>query len=65
MITYTELGQQYLNDAEQLMRRIKVVRAELGPDYTGSRARRLRMLYDMYLDCRTIGHYLKRRGGML
>lgn len=62
MTTYTELGQEYLDDAERLMRRIQAVRAERGPDLAGGRARRIRILYDMYLDCRATGHYLQRRG---
>lgn len=62
MTSYTELGQAYLDDAEQLLCHIKSVRAERGPDLHGSRARRIRIMYDMYLDCRATGHYLQRRG---
>lgn len=65
MISYTELGQAYLEDAERLLRHIRTIQAEKDTDLSGSRARRLRMLYDMYLDCRTTGHYLQRRGEQL
>ena len=61
-MTYTELGQSYLEDAERLLRHLQTARAESGPDFGGSRARRIRILYDMYLECRTTGRYLMRRG---
>ena len=61
MKTNRELSEEYLNDAEKVLRRIRAVRAERGPDLAGVRERRLRMLTEMYDECRVVGHLLARR----
>lgn len=63
MNLYRNLGLEYLREAETLKKRIGEVRAEPGPDFMGQRARRIQMLYDMYLECTVTGHVLQKRGG--
>ena len=50
---------------QTLKDRIRRVQAEPEPDLTGQRARRIHMLYDMYLECRVTGRTLQRRGDRL
>ncbi|MBQ2668944.1 MAG: hypothetical protein IJF56_09995 [Clostridia bacterium] len=61
MKTNRELSEEYLDDAEKVLRCIRALRAERGPDLAGIRARRLRMLTEMYDECRVVGHLLARR----
>lgn len=65
MNIYRSWGLEYLHEAEALKKRIGEVRAEPGPDFMGQRARRIQMLYDMYLECMVTGHILQKRGGHL
>ena len=57
------LAEEYLEEAELLRRHIRAAKAEPGPDLSGRRARRIRLLTEMYLECRTVGHVLQHRGG--
>ena len=65
MKTNRELSAVYLDDAERVLRCIRALRMEQGPDLAGIRACRLRMLTEMYEECRIVGHLLARRGGRL
>lgn len=62
MTDYTAWGQEYLNEAETLLRRIRAARAEKDYDISGEHARRINMLYNMYLECIVTGHLLLKRG---
>ena len=64
MKTNRELSEEYLRDAERVLRCIHALRMEMGPDDAGVRACRLRMLTEMYEECRVVGHVLARRGGV-
>ncbi len=60
MKNYAAWGQEYLEEAEAIKRRIQSIRTD--PDAAGDRAQRIRLLYDMYLECTVTGHTLQRRG---
>lgn len=62
MTNYTTWGQEYLDEAETLRRRIQTARAEKYYDISGEHARRINMLYNMYLECMVTGHLLQKRG---
>ena len=65
MKNYNAWALEYLEEARTLKDRIRRVQAEPEPDLTGQRARRIHMLYDMYLECRVTGRTLQRRGARL
>ena len=63
MTNYTAWGQEYLNEAQTLLERVRAARAEKDYDISGEKARRVNMLYNMYLECLVTGHLLQKRGG--
>ena len=56
MNDYISWGQEYLDEAERIKRRLLVIRAER------EQAQRVQMLYTMYLECLVTGHALQKRG---
>ena len=62
MNDYISWGQEYLDEAERIKRRLLVIRAERDYDIAGEQARRVQMLYTMYLECLVTGHVLQKRG---
>lgn len=63
-MNYTELGQEYLKEAQMLKRHLEPLRAELkrtkGEDWV-ILFRRISMLNEMYLECLHIGRELLRK----
>lgn len=59
---YISWGQEYLDEAERIKRRLLVIRAERDYDIAGEQAQRVQMLYTMYLECLVTGHALQKRG---
>lgn len=58
---YNTWGQQYLEEAEYLHKRIDAARTDtalMPPE----KAHRIGLLYSMYLECLVTGHELQRRG---
>lgn len=51
MNDYISWGQEYLDEAERIKRRLLVIRAERDYDIAGEQAQRVQMLYTMYLEC--------------
>ena len=62
MNDYISWGQEYLDEAERIKRRLLVIRAERDYDIAGEQAQRVQMLYTMYLECLVTGHALQKRG---
>lgn len=65
MNDYISWGQEYLDEAERIKRRLRrllVIRAERDYDIAGEQAQRVQMLYTMYLECLVTGHALQKRG---
>ena len=58
MNDYISWGQEYLDEAERIKRRLLVIRAERDYDIAGEQAQRVQMLYTMYLECRHTGQLL-------
>lgn len=65
-MNYTQWGAEYLREAEELKRKADGLRAQLaclsGEDAV-LLARRIAMLYEMYLECLHTGRVLTERGG--
>ena len=65
-MNYTQWGAEYLREAEELKRKVDGLRAQLaglpGEDAV-LLARRIAMLYEMYLECLHTGRVLTERGG--
>jgi len=61
---YISWGQEYLDEAERIKRRVLGIRAARGPDTDAGaeQAQRVQMLYTMYLECLVTGHALQKRG---
>ena len=57
MNDYISWGQEYLDEAERIKRRLLVIRAERDYDIAGEQ-----VLYTMYLECLVTGHALQKRG---
>ena len=55
------LAQEYLDTAQIIKARIRAIRMEPGPDENGIRSHRISLLTEMYAECCTVGHLLKRR----
>lgn len=62
MNDYISWGQEYLDEAERIKRRLLVIRTERDYDIAGEQAQRVQMLYTMYLECLVTGHTLQKRG---
>lgn len=62
MNDYISWGQEYLDEAERIKRRLLVIRAERDYDIAGEQAQCVQMLYTMYLECLVTGHTLQKRG---
>lgn len=62
MNDYISWGQEYLDEAERIKRRLLVIRAERDYDIAGEQAQRVQMLYTMYLESLVTGHALQKRG---
>ncbi len=61
---YVEWGETYLREAAVLKTRLDRIRnGNARTFYTASEKRRMRMLYEMYLECCAIGRLLQKRGG--
>ena len=60
---YMEWGEAYLRDAQML--REKLDRIQAGHRWGASEAewKRMRTLYEMYMECTAVGHMLQRRAG--
>lgn len=65
-MNYQALGEEYLWEAERLHARMHLLRCEAAScaqeKEADKLAGRIRLLYDMYRDCRSIGEYLIRCG---
>ena len=65
MNDYSSWGQEYLDEAERIKRRLLVIRAERDYDIAGEQAQRVQMLYTMYLECLVTGHALQKASARL
>ena len=63
MNDYISWGQEYLDEAERIKRRLLVIRAERDYDIAGEQAPREEMLYTLELECVATGNALQKRGG--
>lgn len=62
MKDYISWGQEYLNEAERIKKKLRVIRTEKDYDIAGEQAHRVQLLYTMYLECLITGRQLQKRG---
>lgn len=65
-MNYTELARQYDAEAERIKKKMNKLRSSKPNKYWQriELYNTLEMMDDMYLDCLTVGRYLKKRGGL-
>ena len=63
MNDYISWGQEYLDEAERIKRRLLVIRADATMTLQARQAQRVQMLYTMYLECLVTGHALQSAEG--